>query len=106
MSNSSGGADRTTGAGTGFNTNVGTAQPGSPADEMGATVLPPSGGVGDADPGAGEDLTGDEQGIDRGIVDETSAAPGEQLRRRLSGDVDPRHSNVSGPTPLEEGRDQ
>ncbi len=102
-----GSPEATTGADTGFNTNLGIANPGSPADEMGTTVMPSSGGVGEADPMAHDALSGDEQGRDLGIVDEGSQVPaGEQLRQRLTSDIDPQHSNVSGPTNFEEGRNQ
>ncbi len=100
---STGPIGESTGAETGFNTNVGFSSPGSPADEMGLDVMPPSGGVGAADPAAGGDITGDEQGLDRGLVDEgrqgmTPMAP------RLADDIDPGHSNISGPTIFEEDR--
>ena len=92
-----------TGADTGFTTNVGVPSPGSPADEMGTDVMPPSGGVGVADPAAGEDVTGDNQAQDRGLVDEGAPATGGRLKPRLVEDIDPGTSNVSGPTRTEEG---
>ena len=91
-----------TGADTGFTTNVGVPSPGSPADEMGTDVMPPSGGVGAADPAAGEDLAGDEQGYDRGLVDEASAPVDRAMKPRFVQDIDPGTSNVSGPTRTEE----
>ena len=93
-----------TGADTGFTTNVGTPLPGSPADAMGLDVMPPSGGVGAADPGTGEDLTGDDQEHDRNLVDEGGIVTASDLKPRLVEDINPEVSNVSGPTPLEEGR--
>ena len=95
-----------TGADTGFTTNVGVPSPGSPADEMGTDVMPPSGGLGAADPAAGEDLTGDNQEQDRGLVDEGSAPAGRALKPRLVQDIDPGTSNVSGPTRSEEGSER
>lgn len=103
MSNSSTGSDGLLGAETGFNTDFGVASPGSPADAMGTTVMPPSGGVGGADPAAGEDIGGDTQARDLGIVDDNQADAGASLKPRLVDDIDPRHSNVSGPTNTEEG---
>ena len=94
-----------TGADTGFTTNFGVAQPGSPADAMGTTPLPPSAGVGGADPADDAALEGDDQAHDRGIVQETALPAGSALKPRLVDDVDPGSSNVSGPTPLEEGRE-
>jgi hypothetical protein len=96
--------DLTTGADTGFTTDFGVAQPGSPADAMGTTVPAPSGDVGAADPGAGSSLDGNDQSQDRGLVTEGSMSMGDAHRPRLVDDVNPDRSNISGPTPLEEGR--
>ncbi len=101
---SSGGGSETTGADTGFTTNLGIAAPGSPADAMGTTPLPSSGGLGAADPAAEQSLSGDEQGQDRGIVDEGQPPAGGSLMPRLVEDIDPQHSIISGPTNTEEGR--
>ena len=96
--------DGTTAANTGFTTDFGVASPGSPADEMGLDVMPPSGDVGAFDPAAEQSLEGDDQEHDRGIVAETSPPLQEALRPRLVEDVEPDKSNVSGPTQAEEGR--
>ena len=95
-----------TGVDTGFTTNFGVALPGSPADAMGTTPLPPSGGVGAADPADDAALEGDDQAHDRGIVEEGVPPTGGALKPRLVDDVEPRTSNISGPTPLEERRDR
>jgi hypothetical protein len=95
-----------TGADTGFTTDFGSPLPGSPGDAMGSTPLPPSNGVGAADPGADAALEGDDEGHDRGIVEEPDASAGSALKPRLVDDVDPGTSNISGPTPLEEGRER
>ncbi len=95
-----------TGVDTGFTTNFGVALPGSPADAMGTTPLPPSGGVGAADPADDAALEGDDQAHDRGIVEEGVPPTGGALKPRLVDDVEPGTSNISGPTPLEEGRDR
>jgi hypothetical protein len=100
---STGPLSESTGAETGFNTNVGFSSPGSPADEMGLDVMPPSGGVGAADPAAGEDIEGDAQGIDHGLVEEVRQGM-TPMTPHLAGDIDPGRSNVSGPTNFEEGR--
>ena len=104
MANSNTGSDDLTGADTGFTTDFGVASPGSPADAMGTTVMPPSGGVGGADPAAGEDIGGDTQARDAGIVDEGHPDAGGSLKPRLVEDIDPQHSNVSGDTGAEEAR--
>ena len=98
------GSDETIGAGTGFNTNVGFSSPGSPTDEMGTDAMPASGGVGAADPAAGEDITGDAEGRERGLIDRPGMPPGGSLQPHLTQDSEPGRSNLSGPTPLEEGR--
>ncbi len=97
-------ADEATGADTGFTTNIGVPSPGSPADEMGLNVMPVSGEVGAADPATGQDLAGDDQEHDRGLVDEGSQAAGRSLKPRFVEDIDPGTSNISGPTRTEEGR--
>ncbi len=105
MANSTtGGSPETTGADTGFTTNIGVASPGSPADEMGADVMPASGEVGAADPEAGTALTGDSEGHNRGLIDEGRPPAGGTLRPHLVQDDEPQRSNISGLTPLEEGR--
>ena len=83
---------------------MGVPSPGSPADEMGADVLPSSGGPGAADPAADSALEGDDQIHDRGLVDEGAVRLSEALKPRLVEDVEPGKSNVSGPTASEEGR--
>jgi hypothetical protein len=98
------GSDAGIGAGTGLNTNTGFSSPGSPADEMGTDVMPASGEVGAADPAAGEDITGDAEGRNRGLIDQPGTPPGGGLQPHLTQDSEPGRSNVSGPTPLEEGR--
>ena len=95
--------DEGLGAETGMVADIGVASPGSPADEMGTTVMPPSGGVAALDVGGGGDQTGDDQRHDRGIVDEQAMPLGDALKPRLMQDVDPQTSNISGPTPMEEG---
>jgi hypothetical protein len=105
MANSGmGGSNETVGAGTGLNTDVGFSSPGSPSDEMGTDAMPASGEVGAADPGAGEDITGDAEGRDRGLIDQLGAPQGGGLQPHLTQDSEPERSNISGPTPLEEGR--
>jgi hypothetical protein len=84
------------GADTGMIADIGTAQPGSPADQMGMSVPPPSGGVGALDVGAGDGQTGDDQKHDLGIVDETNLSAREALKPRLVEDIDPERSNLSG----------
>ena len=96
----------TTGADTGFTTNIGVPSPGSPAGEMGTDVLPPSGGVGAADPGGDTALEGDDQEHERGLIDEGIPPTGGALKPRLVEDIEPDRSNISGPTPLEEGQDR
>ena len=93
-----------TGADTGFMADFGVAPPGSPADAMGLNVPPPSGDVGAADPGTGQSLEGDDQEHDRGIVQEGSTPASQALKPRLVEDIDPGRSDISGPTPMEEGR--
>ena len=98
-------ASGATGAETGFTTDFGVASPGSPADAMGLDAPAPSGDVGGADPGAGQALEGDDQEHDRGIVEEAAGGATDSLKPRLMEDVEPQRSNLSGPTPFEEGRD-
>ena len=90
-----------TGSDTGFTTNVGFPNPGSPGEGMGMPAPAPSGGVGAADPGGGQDVTGDTQEHERGIVDEGAVPLEEALKPRMVEDTDPQHSNISGPTPVE-----
>jgi len=96
----------TTGADTGFTTDFGVASPGSPADAMGSTVMPPSGGVGAADPGGDTSVEGDDQSHDHGLVDEGTQPVPDALKPRLVDDIDPNTSNIAGPTTMEEGRDR
>jgi hypothetical protein len=98
------GQHETTGADTGFTTNLGVPSPGSPAAEMGTDVPPTPGGVGAGDPQAGNALSGDDQLHDRDLVDEGSPPTAGALKDRMIGDVDPANSNISGPTPSEEQR--
>ena len=93
-----------TGAETGFTADFGVASPGSPADAMGLDVPAPSGDVGAGDPGGGQSLEGDDQEHDRGIVQEASTPAADALKPRMVEDSEPGRSNISGPTPLEEGR--
>ena len=104
MTSNAGMPNESTGADTGFTTNLGVAPPGSPADEMGATVLPTSGEVGAGDPSGDESLQGDDQAHERGLVTEGSTGLGEALKPRLVDDIDPTTSAISGPTRAEEGR--
>jgi hypothetical protein len=104
--NETGPLAESTGADTGFTTDFGVALPGSPADAMGTTPLPPSGGVGAADPADDAALQGDDQVHDRGIIEEGSPPASGALKSRLVDDVEPGTSNISGPTPFEEGRDR
>jgi hypothetical protein len=53
----------------GFSPNLSFSQPGSPTDETGTTPAPPSSGLGASDPMGGDDVVGDDQIHDRGIVD-------------------------------------
>src|ERR687885_1050740 len=89
-----GGSDETIGAGTGFNTNVGFSSPGSPTDEMGTDAMPASGGVGAADPAAGEDITGDAEGRERGLIDQRGTPAGGSLEPHLAQDSEPGRSNI------------
>ncbi len=95
-------SDDTLAADTGFTPNFSVASPGSPADAMGTTPLPPSGGLGAADPGDDSSLAGDDQIHDPDTVQESSGTPAVALKPRLVDSVDPAHSNVSGPTRTEE----
>ncbi|HSH79456.1 MAG TPA: hypothetical protein VLA19_13115 [Herpetosiphonaceae bacterium] len=94
--------DEALGADTGFTPNFSVASPGSPADAMGTTPLPPSGGLGAADPGEDTSIAGDDQIHDPGIVQESPSSSAAALKPRLVDDVDPTHSNLSGPARTEE----
>ncbi len=94
--------DDTLGADTGFTPNFSVASPGSPADAMGTTPPPPSGGLGAADPGDDSSLAGDDQIHDPDIVVESSSTAAGALKPRLVDDIDPTHSNISGPARTEE----
>ena len=103
MGSNTGSGNESTGAETGFTTNFGVASPGSPADAMGSTVMPPSGGVGSGDPAGDESLSGDDQAHDLGLIQEGTSNPADSLRPRLVEDINPGSSNISGPTRSEEG---
>jgi len=97
-----GSSDDTLAADTGFTPNFSVASPGSPADAMGTTLPPPSGGLGAADPGDDSSLAGDDQIHDPGIVQESPSTSAAALKPRLVDSVDPTHSNLSGPARTEE----
>lgn len=101
-SDGAGTGDETTAADSGYTPNFSVASPGSPGDAMGTTPLSPSGGIGAADPGDDSSIAGDDQVHDLGLVQGGSSAGAASLKPRLVEDIDPAHSNVSGPTRTEE----